>query len=90
MARQYAATNNGYPDFDIATVRRDGLLGGYLRRLNLVDGEVLCGDAARRIKPDQDCNLVDCLQPSDKAQVMAQDPESLASFGFTTRTWPSR
>ena len=166
--------------FDIAAVRRDGMVGGYLRRVDL-GNEGLCGEIARRIKPDQqvdgdtsladvihvltrhdacfvgvlgvvggvirrvdiqkpivrmwlfgiitlieitvterlatvwpdeewtallapgrlakaralreererrgqDCNLVDCLQLSDKVQVMVQDPDSLASFGFSTRS----
>ncbi|MEJ2515573.1 MAG: HD domain-containing protein [Gammaproteobacteria bacterium] len=38
-----------------------------------------------RIKRGQPCELLDCLQYADKAQIMAEDPATLAAFGFKTK-----
>jgi len=39
-----------------------------------------------RHRRGQHCNLEDCLQFSDKAQILMQLPDQLADFGFKTKT----
>ena len=38
-----------------------------------------------RIRRGQHCELLDCLQLSDKAQILQEDPQQMAEFGFTSR-----
>lgn len=40
---------------------------------------------AERLRRGHACELLDCLQLADKAQVLARDPAELAFFGFTSR-----
>ena len=37
-----------------------------------------------RLRRNQPCDLLDCLQISDKAQILLGDPQQLAAFGFET------
>jgi hypothetical protein len=38
-----------------------------------------------RIRRGQHCNLLDCLQLSDKAQILQEDLQQLEEFGFTSK-----
>ena len=38
-----------------------------------------------RLRRDQPCQLVDCLQLADKGEILLQNPSQLAAFGFETR-----
>jgi len=38
-----------------------------------------------RLKRGQRCELLDCLQYADKAQILMEDPASMAWFGFKTK-----
>ena len=40
---------------------------------------------AERQRRQQPCSLLDCLQLSDKAQILMQNPLQLAAFGFETK-----
>ena len=40
---------------------------------------------AERERRDQGCDLVDCLQLGDKAQVLLTDPHQLEELGFSSR-----
>lgn len=39
-----------------------------------------------RRRRGQECELIDCLQFSDKAQILIDDPEELALLGFSAKT----
>lgn len=39
----------------------------------------------QRLKRHQVCDLLDCLQLSDKTQILTQAPEKLAAWGFSSR-----
>jgi len=49
----------------------------------LARARALSDERKRRGQP---CELIDCLQLSDKAQVLMEDPDQLAAFGFDSRT----
>jgi hypothetical protein len=38
-----------------------------------------------RLRRDQPCQLIDCLQLADKGEILLQNPSQLAAFGFETR-----
>lgn len=38
-----------------------------------------------RLRRDQPCELIDCLQLADKGEVLIQNPMQIAAFGFETR-----
>jgi hypothetical protein len=61
----------------------DGSWHGRLSRSRLEKAEALLEERRRR---GQSCDLVDCLQLSDKAQILLRDPEHLAEFGFLSRS----
>jgi hypothetical protein len=49
----------------------------------LARGRELQAERARR---GQHCEVLDCLQLSDKAQILMEDPRQLAAFGFEGKT----
>ncbi|MGD9388570.1 MAG: HD domain-containing protein, partial [Gammaproteobacteria bacterium] len=40
---------------------------------------------AERLRRGHHCELVDCLQYSDKVKLLLEEPEAMAEFGFSTR-----
>lgn len=60
----------------------DGSWRGLVAAGRLARAEELRGERLRRGHP---CDLLDCLQLADKAQVLVHDPTELAFFGFTSR-----
>ena len=61
----------------------DGNWHNLMSRSRLEKTEVLFEERRRR---GQVCDLVDCLQLSDKAQIILRDSEHLAEFGFVSRS----
>ena len=61
----------------------DGVWHDRISRSRLQKAEQLLGERRRR---GQSCDLIDCLQLSDKAQILLRDPEHLAEFGFLSRS----
>jgi hypothetical protein len=61
----------------------DGSWHGRLSRSRLEKAETLLEERRRR---GQLCDLVDCLQLSDKAHVLLRDPEHLTQLGFVSRS----
>ena len=61
----------------------DGSWHGRLSRARLEKAETLLEERRRR---GQSCDLVDCLQLSDKANILLRDPEHLTQLGFVSRS----
>ena len=72
-------------EMDLATRIRnrwpDGGWHALISHNRLGKADVLMNERRRR---GQACDLVDCLQLSDKAQILMRDPDQLAEFGFAS------